>query len=294
MPETKQARQLRRYNEKHAALTASVMASPEDDPLRVILSGMGGLSERERSFILAYRRYLAAESAPATMPPELLECGYMPLASAVKHLGTTVVRQLAMDRSRNPYWVPVLKNKTVPVSELARAYRRLEKRRVRGLAQEAAETLNTRVGAGEWRVRADDGRSVPSIGIARGLFWRVSDDSLFGLGDDDDDENDGWHGVPGYSIDEVAAQLGLSKAEVRRLIDDRTIFAYRSSRRGGAVITQAEIDAHKRRLERAKVTADASAERTAARVMASMPVDRLTRTTAPKSARRSQRTAVAA
>lgn len=207
------------------------------------------LDERLEAFVKAFREYEAAAQTPAAVPEALLGSGYMPLSEAVQYLGTTTRQQLKAERSSKA-WVPVLKGNKVPVSEVCRTYRRLAKQRLLTLAQAAAEKLNTRHGAGEWMVRDEAGKSIPTPGIVSGFCWSVREPFMAF----DDDDNDGIHGIDGYGVDVVAAALGVPMAEVKRLVAAGTIFAYRT-RRGASLVTRAELDAHKRRLERERAKA---------------------------------------
>lgn len=200
------------------------------------------LDARLEAFVIAYRAYQHAAAQPLVVPEELLEAGYMPLAMAATLLKTPAAKLAKLERS-DTAWIPVLSGKRVPVSEVCRAFRRLQKKIPAQMAKAAADVLNDR-SEPLWSGHA---------GVATGpIFWNASDRGFFDLSHDDDD-NDGIHGIEGHGLENVAAILELPKAEVKRLLEDRTIFAYRP-RRGGWLVTQAEVDAHKRRLERERAT----------------------------------------
>lgn len=232
MTRTSKLTKRQRYERRHAEQRASLR---EGDPLKTVLDGLGGLSEPELAFVQAYRQYTAAADVPLVVPEPLLEHGFVSLARAAKLLNTTVA-DLANREGRYQVWghrLPILKNKTVPLSELRREFQRRHDERVRRLANEAAKVLN------------DAGR-----GETPNVHWEAGE-SMFGRLFDD-----GPDGIRGYDFEGVAEQLGVSKAEAKRLMDG-TLFCW-SPRQGRSIVTEEELDAYKRMLERKKMARSGS------------------------------------
>lgn len=217
-----------------------MMASNSDEgthELRDVLKPEGA----EVPFLRAYRKFREEEAKPMVVPPALLEHGRVSVAKAAKLLGVSVGYISGKDGMyRTPRQrLPILKDNTIPLSELHRAYKRLHALKVRQLAKDAADALNTR-SEPLWEGHA---------GIITGRIVWTADEPLFDVLCRED--------LVGFDYEDVADKLRISKAAARRLIADGTLFAW-SGRRCRTIVTHEELDAYKRKLAREQAVAVAA------------------------------------
>lgn len=212
--------------------TVTLLDSPEKKRMRFALVGGEDLPE-EMPLVLALRKLRLAEARPLEVRAELLECGYLTPAKAAKLLGVPLAE---VKRRLDPkQWVadghlPITKA-GIPVSELLRAVKHSRKRELEKLANEVAKLVTVDGTGGVWMRRGS-------------IFERRLGDSLSFL-----------------DVAQAAAELGLSKAAVERLVDDdgpASLFAQQMRYRKGWLFSPEEIAAYKRRLQRER-TAAASA-----------------------------------
>jgi hypothetical protein len=199
------------------------------DFLALSIRAMGPTDE-EKALLAALRALRTAELKPFVVPDALLEHGYVTKRRAAKLLGTTLKEVDAMtDRNR---WrlgghVPLLKNGTIPISELRRELSRRRRQDLKKLAEAVVNRVTTE-------------------GVPR---WEVSESAF--------EDASHLHG-----IGEVAECLALSKAAVVRLIEDDDdltgLLGVHHPRLRGWYITTEELEAYARKLGRVRVASEAA------------------------------------
>lgn len=190
------------------------------------------LTDRERAFLKALRRFEEARAESISPPEALLEHGKMPLKTAATLIGKSVAEITGRDRSGryiSPHeLVPVLRGELTVCSEALRAWKRAQADRLEDIGRAATECLNTRKGGnGKW------------AGVAVGPFWHLS--------------LTGSSYAPPFlrwnSIEKISQRIGCSKAEAKRLMNG-TLFCHVIDGRGTRFVTNEELDAYKRKLDR--------------------------------------------
>lgn len=204
-----------RYERKHAQLRATLK---DGDPLKTVLDGLGGLSEVELKLITDLRRLRADEAKPLEVPPVLLEHDLLTARQVSKLLGMT--RADVMKHLDLSAWVPDRMGGTrdglFPTSEVLRFLKRQRRAALERRAREVARM-----------VTGDLDRSFS--GFSESLVEARSF----------------------LPAETVAAELGMSRAAVERLMRDEgpdSLYAQRHSLRRGWCVTREELDAYKRKL----------------------------------------------
>lgn len=201
---------------------------------RDLLAVSGGLmlgigpSKEERALLAAFRDLRHAEMKPLVVPDALLEHGYVTKRRAAQLLGIPVKDVEAMT-DRNTWrlggHVPLLKNGTIPISELRRELSRRRREALQKLAQEVVKHVTTE-GVGHWRVWSTGSFLEDDHGKCLREAWGVA---------------------------AIAERLSISQAAVSRLIEDESkdgLFASRHRRIRGWFVTTEELEAYKRKLDR--------------------------------------------
>lgn len=191
----------------------------------------GQLTVEERALLASLRKLRRAEAQPLKIPAALLEHGYVTPVRAAKMLGVKladVKKHLDpkfWDRNERIVAAGFATGPLFPVSELLRHFIRGHRAMVKRLA---SETVNL--------VKA------PGVNTWQSMHWGVFDE----------EESDGTGGF--LSVEQIAEELGTSKAAAKRYMEDQTtggLFCRRHRRYYGHVATREEVVAFKRKLERA-------------------------------------------
>lgn len=189
-------------------------------------SGGNVFTNEERQMLANLRKLRAEEAKPLDVPPALLDHGLVTVRQAAKLMGMTPTEFMEAAGHGKRYVnseerVPLLKkSRRTSISELHRLFKRMRLDRLERLAHDVVDLVKTE-GVSHWH---------------NNVFSFV----------------DGWDDVfGGPGLEQMAAELGIGKAAMLRVIDDDStdsVWVTRHHMRRGFYATVEEWSAFKRKL----------------------------------------------